>query len=251
MRSLVTVMVALLLSTALFMLLLPQAAWAREKEIAVKPGKLISLEWMWTKDGKVMSGDVAFDKETYRWTVPTWANDMRLWIQISDPAESQQAEYALNAELQYMESFDELFDELGIATGGQGSVDLYIPHLFADFDENGIPDDNTTLYTAVDIRTYYLSNPEFATTSHLGEELTFTDGILVPGYYVSTIPIEFTPGTGFEWTGPPGNRHASAYCQETFTVPEPSTLVLLGFGALTLLAYAWRRRTNGGPPMIT
>ena len=62
-------------------------------------------------------------------------------------------------------------------------------------------------------------------------------------------------GAIFSYTGTPwDNLHASPRYHFTATfeyhswgfrvahVPEPSTLVLLGIGALSLLAYAWRKR---------
>ena len=36
--------------------------------------------------------------------------------------------------------------------------------------------------------------------------------------------------------------YASQIQEQMTTVPEPCTLVLLGIGAVSLLAYAWRRR---------
>lgn len=39
-------------------------------------------------------------------------------------------------------------------------------------------------------------------------------------------------------TDPGGNSHALIL----IPIPEPSTLVLVGIGAISLLAYAWRRR---------
>jgi hypothetical protein len=45
----------------------------------------------------------------------------------------------------------------------------------------------------------------------------------------------------YDWPGHPGNDEGSLSVRIT-PIPEPSTFVLFGFGALCLLGYGWRRR---------
>jgi hypothetical protein len=79
---------------------------------------------------------------------------------------------------------------------------------------------------------------------------------------IDTEPIQLTPNMttehSFSWQplspvsvmmysvyanngGVPGELTSTVYCAVT-AVPEPSTLVLLGVGAVSVLAYGWRRR---------
>jgi hypothetical protein len=54
-----------------------------------------------------------------------------------------------------------------------------------------------------------------------------------------------SPGPRFEAVGGSGEFMSIGYTASASPIPEPSTQILLGLSALTLLGYAWRRRRVG------
>jgi hypothetical protein len=197
----------------------------------------VTIEW--TKDKKVYTPDPRFfpPVTNYPWTspppyvtvaIPGDATDVIVTMRWgSGTPTAVEACYALDAEKNFV-TFQTLFDELGL-----GPNELIVPIIFADEDSNGNLDD-TTLYSAVDLRTFYLDNPTFATTSHLGETVWITDGVLCSGYLVGMAQIGFEEGVGFTNPFPYGSTKGGSV-RLVEKVPEPATLAVLGLGSLALL----------------
>ena len=100
------------------------------------------------------------------------------------------------------------------------------------------------LFAAVDL-VQWLS---LATPADLVSTFSITQGTnaALPGYLFSTSPIGFDPAVGFT-TSTPFTGDVSVAGLVDGTIPEPSTMMLLGIGGVGVLAYAWRHgRTSAG-----
>lgn len=97
-----------------------------------------------------------------------------------------------------------------------------------------------------------ISQPGHLLCSWDTDYLTLGDGPTstfdVPGYSIAVTPMAANPwpdgaggSSGPPWVQTTGEVDAT-FVVTAAPVPEPSTLILLGFGAISLIAYAWRRR---------
>ena len=123
---------------------------------------------------------------------------------------------------------------------------LRLPDLWVDTNEDGRIAAGDVLYELIDLNAYTqsgaLSMSDLNARFTPGQVFVIQNGLCaaLPGAMFSTTDWTFSEDTGY--TGTPANCDGYTYTyHELNDVPEPSTFVLLGVGAVTLLAW-WRRR---------
>jgi hypothetical protein len=134
---------------------------------------------------------------------------------------------------------DNIFGTIALKIGTDTPVaipDLYIA------DDSGVAQDDTTLYSLVDLATYLDAIPSFTE----GQEFDVVNGAVagLPDMLFSATPFVFDPSMGF--IGTPYSGKAVAETQHGFTAtPEPATLALFGAWLVGIAVSRWRSELTG------